>query len=80
MKIINVTYLGEYELLITFADGVEITADFRSFIFQSQQPMTNQFKDKERFKKVEIHCGDLTWEDGQMDISANSIYSGFFSV
>ena len=42
--------------------------------------MTTQFRDKWRFAQVKItDCGDLTWEDRQMDISAGSVYNGEFS-
>ena len=41
--------------------------------------MTTQFRDKKRFKKVSIAFGNLTWEDGQMDIPAESIYNNEFS-
>lgn len=79
MKIISVQYLSGYKVRVEFADGAVRIADFGSFIKNSPQPMTNQFKDVERFKRVYIDSGHLTWEDGQMDISAHSIYEGKFS-
>lgn len=79
MKIIKVEYISDYKLKVLFSDGVVKIADFEKFIKTSLQPMTNQFKDIERFKKVYIDSGHLTWEDGQMDISSHSIYEGKFS-
>lgn len=79
MKIISVQYISGYKLKVQFSDGTVRVADFENFIKTSLQPMTNQFKDIERFKKVYIDSGHLTWEDGQMDISAHSIYDGKFS-
>jgi uncharacterized protein (DUF1015 family) len=80
MKIVSVKYLTDYKLIVVFEDNQERIADFERFIKSSLQPMTNQFRDIERFKKVYIEHGRLTWEDGQMDISAESIYEGDFNV
>jgi hypothetical protein len=79
MKIEKVNYVSDYLLKVIFDDGKQIYADFKEFITKSLQPMTNQFKDIERFKKVSVDNGHLTWEDGQMDISCHSIYKGDFS-
>ena len=78
MKITKVEYISEYKLKVEFSDGIVEIADFEKFIKNSLQPMTNQFKDNERFKKVYVDSGHLTWEDGQMDISSHSIYDGKF--
>lgn len=79
-KIIKVEYIKDYKIKVTFADGVVKIADFENFITNSDVPMTNQFKDKERFKKVCIDCGHLTWENGQMDIASWSVYNGRYDV
>ena len=79
MKIIAVKYISDYKLEVRFSNGQIRIADFEHFILSSLQPMTNQFKDIQRFKGVEIENGHLTWEDGQMDISAQSIYKKEFS-
>ena len=79
MDIVKVKYLSDYVLSVEFDNTEKRIADFESFIKNSLQPMTNQFQDKKRFKKVYIENGRLTWEDGQMDISAKSIYDNEFS-
>jgi hypothetical protein len=78
MKIIRVKYLNEYTLEVEFDDGTVKYPNFKDFILNSKQPMTQQFEDIERFKNVSINHGHLTWEDGQMDISAHSIYNDKF--
>lgn len=78
MNIIKVKYLSDYKLEVEF-DNKEIRiADFKKFLYGNHSPMTTQFRDIERFKKVYIEYGHLTWEDGQMDISASSIYNNEF--
>jgi len=79
MEIVEVNYLSDYVLSVKFDNTEKRIADFESFIKNSLQPMTNQFIDKQRFAKVYIENGRLTWEDGQMDISAESIYNNEFS-
>ena len=74
MKLINVKHLDNYRIESEFEDGQKRITDFKKFLFQNHSPMTTQFRDVERFKKVSIERGNLTWEDGQMDISAESIY------
>lgn len=78
MKITRVRYLYDYTLEVEFDDGTIKYPNFRNFIYNSNHPMVRQFKDIERFKKVTINHGHLTWEDGQMDISAHSIYYNEF--
>ena len=77
MRIIKVKYLSDYKLEVEFDNGEKRIADFKDFLFQDHSPMTTQFRDKERFKKVYIEFGHLTWEDGEMDISAESVYNKF---
>lgn len=78
MNIIEVRYITDFVLVCRFDDGKIVTANFRKFLMHSQNPMTKQFLDKERFAKVEIRNGHLTWEDGQMDIPRWSVYNGEF--
>ncbi len=79
MEIIKVRYLTGYKLEVEFDDQEKRVADFKKFLFQNHSPMTTQFRDIDRFKNVEIELGSLTWEDGQMDIPAESIYNNEFS-
>lgn len=73
MKIVEVKYIKDYILECHFEDGKVVTANFSDFLHNAKNPMTTQFLDKERFAKVQLFYGDLTWEDGQMDISCRSI-------
>lgn len=79
MKIKSVIYLSNYLLEISFEDGKTVLADFEKFLRSSHNPMTNQFLNIERFKDVKVEHSHLTWEDGEMDISAEGVYKGQFS-
>jgi hypothetical protein len=80
MKIVKVKYLDTYRLQVLFDDGKTVVADFRSFLLKSGNPMTTQFRSVSLFKKVKVWNGHLTWMDGEMDISAESVYSGKFDA
>ena len=80
MTILKVNYLSDYKLEVIFSNGAKRIADFKAFLFKEQNPMTTQFRDKERFKNVYIEFGHLTWENGQMDISAKSIFDNEFKT
>ncbi len=79
MKIIKVKYLSDYKLKVVFDNGEKRIADFKNFLFKDHNPMTTQFRDKQRFKSLSNAFGNLTWEDGQMDIPAESIYNNKFA-
>ena len=80
MKIKSVKYIGQYKLEVVFNDNTIIIADFEKFIKTDGNPMTSQFIDKDLFAQVKIDGTDLTWLDGQMDISGESILNMEFSV
>ncbi len=80
MKVIKVKYLSDYKLEIVFENEQVKIADFETFISQAQNPMTLQFKDIAKFKKVKMQYGHLTWLNGEMDISAESIFNNEFSL
>ena len=80
MEIVKVKYLKNYQLEVVFNNGEKRITDFKKFLFQERSPMTMQFRDKDKFKNVKIELGHLTWENGQMDISAQSIYNNEFRL
>ena len=76
----SVKHIEDYLLEVRFEDGTIKIVDFKSFVHEERSPMTTQFKDKDRFANAEVCAGHLTWEDGQMDISSESIYRGDFDT
>ena len=78
MIIADVQYLGDYRIRVTFRNGEYRIVDFISWLSQQKNPMTAQFMDMERFSSVKAKTTHLEWEDGEMDISAQSIYDGDF--
>ena len=74
MKILNVKYLQEYKLEVVFSNGETKIADFEVFLKSSRIKSISKFLDKNKFKLVEIDTGFLSWNNGEMEISAHSVF------
>ena len=74
MKVSKVKYLSGYKLEIKFDDGKVNVVDFENFFNKSQNPMIYKYKNINKFKKVEIDTGFLSWNDGEMEISSQTLY------
>jgi len=75
MKILSVKYLDAYKLEVQFSTGEIKIADFEDFLKKSKHTSINKFLDKSKFKKVVIDTGFLSWNAGEMEISALSVYN-----
>ena len=74
MKILKVKYLNEYKLEVMFSNGETKIADFEVFLKKSKNKSISKFLDKTKFKLVEIDTGFLSWNNGEMEISALSVF------
>lgn len=77
MKILNVNYLDNYRLEILFNNKETKIADFENFLLTAKNPSINENLDKNKFKKVVVDTGFLSWNNGSMEIDAYSIYKDF---
>ena len=77
MQIIKVLYLDNYKLQVFFSNGKNKIDNFEIFLNKSLNPSINKFLNKTKFKKVEIDNGFLSWNNGEMEISALSVYNEF---
>ncbi len=80
MKIVNVKYLSDYKLEVLFSNNKTNIADFEHFLRNSKNESITKFTDKRKFKKVTIDTGFLSWNDGEMEISAQSVYDEFCCI
>ncbi len=81
MDIKKAKYLKDYQIEVTFEDGVFKVADFGPFIHAAKNPMITQFKDLKLFKKFRVKQGDLVWlKDEEMDFDGDDIYKGKFDA
>lgn len=77
MKILNVNYLDNYRLEILFNNKETKIADFENFLLTAKNPSINENLDKNKFKEVVVDTGFLSWNNGNMEIDAYSIYKDF---
>lgn len=77
MKIISVNYLNDYKLEIHFSNNDVKVCDFETFLRSSKNISINKFLNKKLFKKVIIDSGFLSWNNGEMEISAFSAFKEF---
>ena len=75
MRIISFRQLGEFKLELAFSNGVNKVVDLSAFISGAKNPMTAQFKNQHLFQKVQLSHGHLSWLDGEMDLSAESLFN-----
>ena len=74
MKILKIKYLHEYKLEVLFSNGETKIADFEVFLKKSKNKSISKFLNKNKFKLVEIDTGFLSWNNGEMEISALSVF------
>ncbi len=77
MKIISVKYIKDYKLEVVFSNRECKVANFEEFLKKSKHPSILKFLDIQAFKTVRIDTGFLSWNDGEMEISACSVYDDF---
>lgn len=77
MKIINVKYIDGYKLEILFSNNEIKIADFEFFLKKAKNLTITENLKIEKFKKVSIDTGFLSWNNGDMEISAQSVYKDF---
>jgi hypothetical protein len=75
MKIHSFKQMGDYKLELTFTNGVQKVVDLYTFIAEAKNPMTAQFINKRLFQEVRLSHGHLSWLDGEMDLSAESLFN-----
>ena len=74
MKILKVKYLHDFKCEVAFSSGETKIADFEDFLKKSKNKSITKFLDKNKFKLVEIDTGFLSWNNGEMEISAHSLF------
>lgn len=75
MKLTSAKYLSDYKVALVFSDGESKIVDFKSFLDQAANPMTRDFLNLAKFQNFEVTHGYLSWNNGQMDFSADSLFS-----
>jgi hypothetical protein len=76
MKVIWITdahYISDYKIELTFNDGVRKEIDF-NFILDKHKKTFAPLRDQNIFRNFKLDGWTLTWKDGSIDVSPESLY------
>ncbi len=75
LRVIYAVYRGDHVIRVAFNTGEVVDVDFADDAFERllDAPMFQPIKDKEVLKRFTIHDGVLTWSDGEIDLSSESL-------
>ena len=68
----SVRPLADYKLWVRFSDNVEKIFDFKPLL---EAPCYVSLKDESLFNSVYVDYGFPVWQDGEIDISPETLYS-----
>lgn len=74
IEIIEAKQLTDYELRLTFSDGVERNVDFEPFLRKSYNPQIRAYLDPEKFPGFYLEHGDLVWDDYGLCFPISDLY------
>ena len=77
--ITKVKYLNDYKLEIILYNKETIVFDFERFLKKSNHKSNRKYLDKDKFKRVELVSGFLSWNDGEMEISGEWIRNEYYT-
>ncbi len=72
-------YMGNFRIMISFADGTEKNVNFKSFLEQSNHPEIKKYLNEEKFLAFKITNGNIEWNDCDMIFPLSDLYSGKIS-
>ena len=76
IAITQADYVNQYNIKLSFSDGLERVINFEPFLNKAMNPMTTQFKDLKKFKQFHLDNGDLLWGDYEMCFPIWDLYIG----
>ena len=69
----SVVYVKDYKLKLIFSDNSQKEIDFEIYLKKSD--IFKPYLDINRFKKVKLDYGDLTWAGNILDFHHSSLYN-----
>ena len=63
IKVIEARYCGDFQVALTFSDGVEGQFNGREFL-QRSGPLIDALRDESYFRRVFVDAGALCWPNG----------------
>ena len=72
LQVNGVRALNDHQLWVRFNNGEEKTINFKPLL---EHPAFAVLKDENIFKQAYIDYGTVVWNDGEIDISSEYLYS-----
>ncbi len=76
IAVYHAEYLRDYQIRITFSDGIVRILDFSRFLHNARNPMTRKYLDKDLFARFYIEYGDIIWNDYELCFPIWDLYEG----
>ena len=75
LKIIEIKIISELSMLVTFSNDEKRIFDLKEIV---KYPAYEKLKDFEIFKNAYIEHGIIVWDNGNIDISPETVYENSF--
>ena len=75
LKVVEIKVFAELCMLVTFSNGEKRIFDASSLL---DYPIYRKLQDYEIFKNAYIENGIIVWNDGEIDISPETVYEKSF--
>jgi hypothetical protein len=79
IEVQKATYLGNFVIKFSFADGFESKVDFKPFLSSAQHPDIKKYLHEDEFKNFALINGNLIWNDFEMIFPLSDLYAGKIS-
>jgi hypothetical protein len=79
--IIQANLVGDYNVLLTFSDGVKRKVDFAAFLKKYPHPRHNKYNKPENFKRFKVESGNIVWgENWDLIFPLEQLYDGKIKI
>jgi hypothetical protein len=77
IHIIKASYVGAYDVDLTFSDGKIQRVNFGNFLRRNPHPQYDKYKNGEAFKSFRIEQGNIVWgKDWDLIFPIAELYKG----
>ena len=80
MEIKTARYIKNYQIEITFTDGLKRVIDLGPFLKKSTHYLIRKYLDVQLFKQFRVETGTICWGDNDFDLNPVNIYQGKYDV
>lgn len=75
IKVCQIKIIAELSMLVTFSNGEKRVFDAKELL---KYPIYKKFEDYNVFKKAYVENGIIIWDNGEIDISPETVYANSF--